>query len=162
MAYGQLCREYSIHSCGGDHYAAAWTAGAWAKTGISYNTSEIPKSQIYLEIIPLFSRGLVRLPDHPRLLRELRLLERTTHKSGRDSVDHPRGQHDDFSNSVCGVLHALASNAGGYDLKVYMLSNDSIPAEQPHVPSPAYASYGVPPTWGPDQPFAERIGATRS
>jgi hypothetical protein len=31
---------------------------------------------------PLFARGLVRLPNHQRLLRELRLLERHTHRSG--------------------------------------------------------------------------------
>jgi hypothetical protein len=55
----------------------------------------------------LFTRGLAQLPDHPKLLRELRLLERRTHRSGKDSVDHPRGQHDDFSNSCCGALHLV-------------------------------------------------------
>jgi hypothetical protein len=47
--------------------------------------SDIPKSQIYRECIPLFTRGLVRLPDHAVLLRELRLLERTTHRGGKAS-----------------------------------------------------------------------------
>jgi hypothetical protein len=60
----------------------------------------------------LWTRGLVRLPNHPRLLKELRLLERQTHRGGRDSVDHPRDQHDDFANRVCGVLHVLLSYLG--------------------------------------------------
>jgi hypothetical protein len=41
----------------------------------SWCAHELPKSQIYLECLPLFGRGLVRLPNHQRLLRELRLLE---------------------------------------------------------------------------------------
>ena len=35
-----------------------------------YVKSELPKSAIYLECMPLFTRGLVSLPDHWRLLRE--------------------------------------------------------------------------------------------
>jgi hypothetical protein len=57
----------------------------------------------------------VRLPNHPRPLRELRLLERHTHRSGSDTVDHGRNGHDDHANSVCGVLRKM-SNHLGYDL----------------------------------------------
>jgi hypothetical protein len=85
---------------------------SWLKAGIPYSASELPKSQIYLETPPLFTRGLVRLPDHPTLLRELRLLERQTHRGGRDSVDHPRGGHDDFCNSLCGSLRLLSDQHG--------------------------------------------------
>jgi hypothetical protein len=114
--YAKLLKEYRIGSVTGDNYAAQWTAGAWRDTGIVYVQSDIPKSQIYLECLPLFTRGLVRLPDHARLLRELRLLERTAHRGGRDSVDHPRGQHDDYANSCCGVLRVL-SNYLGFSLE---------------------------------------------
>jgi hypothetical protein len=99
----------------GDAYAAQWVAGAWRKAGIAYFKSELPKSQIYLECLPLFARGLVRLPNHQRLLRELRLLERHTHRSGRDTVDHGRNGHDDHANVACGVLRKM-SNHLGYDL----------------------------------------------
>ena len=34
---------------------------------------------------------------------ELRLLERRTHRSGKDTVEHPRNGHDDHANVVCGV-----------------------------------------------------------
>jgi hypothetical protein len=112
--YAALLKEYRISTVFGDAYAAQWVAGAWQNTGIAYVKSDIPKSQIYLECIPLFTRGLVRLPNHPRLLRELRMLERHTHRSGRDTVDHPRNGKDDHANAVCGVLRGL-SNYLGYD-----------------------------------------------
>jgi hypothetical protein len=82
--YAQLCQQYHVASVVGDSYAAEWVKSSWVKAGISYAASDLPKSQIYLEVLPLFTRGLVRLPDHPTLLRELRLLERQTHRGGRD------------------------------------------------------------------------------
>jgi hypothetical protein len=110
--YAALLREYGIHSVTGDHYAAEWVAGAWSSAGISYVPSALPKSQLYLECVPLFTRGLVRLPEHQTLLRELRLLERTVHRGGRDAVDHPRGGRDDHANSLCGCLRQLSDHLG--------------------------------------------------
>src|SRR5262249_47740398 len=46
-----------------------------------------------------------------RLVRELRLLERRTHRSGKDTVEHPRNGHDDYANVVCGVFHLLTPPA---------------------------------------------------
>ena len=110
--YAALLKEYKISTVTGDNYAAQWVAGAWQACNVSYVRSELPKSQIYLETIPLFARHLVRLPDHPKLLRELRLLERHTHRSGKDSIDHPSGGHDDYANAVCGVLRGLSNHLG--------------------------------------------------
>ena len=112
--YAELVRDYRIGSVTGDAYASEWVRTAWSKAGVSYVRSELPKSQLYLECAPLFARGLVRLPDHPKLLRELRLLERHTHRSGRDTVDHPRGERDDHCNSVCGVLRSLSNSLSVY------------------------------------------------
>ena len=44
------------------------------------------------------------IPDNTKLLRELRLLERRTHRSGKDSVDHPRAGSDDHANALFGML----------------------------------------------------------
>ena len=63
---------------------------------------------MYLEALPLFARQLVNLPDHPRLTRELRLLERSTTRAGQDKVDHGRGGHDDYANVAAGMLAQLA------------------------------------------------------
>jgi hypothetical protein len=108
--YAQLLKSYRTYSVTGDHYTAAWVSSAWTKHGISYRQSNLSKSEIYLECAPLFARGLVRLPNHPKLLRELRLLERRVHRSGKDSVDHGRNGHDDHANAVCGVLQLLSGN----------------------------------------------------
>ena len=113
--YAALVKEYRCSQVVGDAYAAQWCAGAWQSCNVAYIRSDLPKCQIYLETIPLFARGLVRLPDHARLLRELRLLERHTHRSGKDTIDHPKNGHDDYANAVCGVLRGL-SNHLGYDL----------------------------------------------
>jgi hypothetical protein len=112
--YAALVKQYRIGSVTGDAYGSEWVSAAWRNAGVSYMRSELPKSQIYLECVPLFTRGLVRLPDHPKLLRELRLLERRTHRSGRDTVDHPRGVHDDLANVCCGVLRSLSNALSVY------------------------------------------------
>jgi len=58
----------------------------------------------------------VSIPDHKRLVTELRRLERRAHRSGRDTVDHGRGGSDDYSNVVCGSLTLLATYLNGYDV----------------------------------------------
>jgi hypothetical protein len=68
-----------------------------------------------METLPLFSRGLASLPNHPVLIRELRLLERIPGRVGKDQVTHPRNCHDDCSNAVCGALRT-AANYMGYNL----------------------------------------------
>lgn len=112
--YAQLLKEYGVRQITGDAYGAEWTASAWQQNGIPYTRSEQPKSELYIEAIPLFARGLLRLPDHARLLRELRLLERHTHRSGRDSVDHPKGGRDDHANAVCGVAVLVGVDAAAW------------------------------------------------
>jgi hypothetical protein len=49
----------------------------------------------------VFAGGLVRLPDHPRPLRELRALERQTHRSGKDYG------RDDHANAASAALHMI-------------------------------------------------------
>jgi hypothetical protein len=68
---------------------------------VEYQRAELSKSAIYLECLPQFNRGLISIPNVWRLLRELRLLERRTHRSGKDSVDHGTNGTDDFANALC-------------------------------------------------------------
>ena len=113
--FAALLREYRVSSVVGDNFAQEWVQAAWSSCNMRYVRAEEPKSVIYLETLPLWSRGLVSIPEHKRLLRELRLLERHTHRSGRDTVDHGKNGSDDYSNAVCGVLRKM-SNHLGYDL----------------------------------------------
>ena len=42
--------------------------------------------------------------DHPRLIAQPCGLERRTARSGKDSIDHAPGAHDDIANAVAGAL----------------------------------------------------------
>jgi hypothetical protein len=55
---------------------AKWVAAAFQDAGMEYRAAPLPKSQLYLEGLPHFMRGLVSIPDQPQLIREFRLLER--------------------------------------------------------------------------------------
>jgi len=87
-----------------DAYAGEWVTGEFRGQGINHRRSEQSKSELYLEALPLFMRGIVRIPDHKQLLRELRLLERRASRTGRDIIDAPRGIPEDHANALCGAL----------------------------------------------------------
>lgn len=106
-------RDYGLDEVSGDQYAGEWPVSAFRKHNITYRPSDRSRSEIYLEMLPHFSRGAVELLDLPALRTQLLLLERRTRSGGRDSVDHPRGAHDDIANSVCGALLMVAAKRGG-------------------------------------------------
>jgi hypothetical protein len=107
--YARLLKDYGIRRVVGDAYSGEWVRAAFRAEGISYEVSARFKSQIYVEALPLFTRGAVELPDVRTLLVELASLERRTSRAGKDSVDHPRAGRDDAANVCCGVLAGLAA-----------------------------------------------------
>jgi hypothetical protein len=112
--FAQLCKEYRCSGVVGDRYGREWVASAWRKCGMTYTPALLTASETYLEALPLWTRASVRIPDHPVLLRELRLLERVPSRLGRDQVVHPRNTHDDYANVCFGALYGLASHLGAY------------------------------------------------
>lgn len=108
-SYAKLLKDYRITKLSGDNYSAAWVEAAWRAQGITYERAELNKSQIYLESLPLFVRGLLAIPNLPVLSRELRMLERRTSRSSKEVVDHPRNQSDDYANSLCGLAQMLSA-----------------------------------------------------
>jgi hypothetical protein len=112
--FAEVIRSYGIRRVTGDNYSAQWVAGAWETQGFNYVLSDLPASQLYLEAQPVFNGGKISIPDHKRLVSELRSLERRTSRMGRDSVTHPPGGHDDFANALAGCLrvaHAKSNKA---------------------------------------------------
>jgi hypothetical protein len=129
--YAALSREYRCSGVVGDKYAREWVASAWRKSGTTYTAALLTASETYCEALPLWTRAAVRIPDHPVLLRELRLLERVPTRMGKDQVTHPRGVHDDHANVCFGALHNLASHLGAYaDLLGKATAWDDEPAPQ--------------------------------
>jgi len=93
-------REYGCKLVVGDRYAAGWVKQAYEQAGIHYRHSDFDRSQAYLNVEPLFAQNRIELLDHPKLIRELELLERTPRPGGKDQVTHPRSGHDDYSNAL--------------------------------------------------------------
>ena len=102
--YAQLCRDYRVHRVVGDAYGGEWIASAFRDEGLSYEKSEMTASQLFLESLSAFARRIVSIPDDLRLVRELKALERRTHRAGKDVVSHPSQGHDDAANALVGCL----------------------------------------------------------
>jgi len=74
------------------------------------DTANRPKASCTLRRCPRSRLGPLTYSIINPLTIELMQLERRTARSGRDSVDHPPGAHDDLANSVCGCLALLAAS----------------------------------------------------
>jgi hypothetical protein len=68
-----------------------------AAQGIRCEQSAEPKSSLYTNLLPLLNSNRIELLDHTRLVAQLCGLERRTTRSGRDSIDHAPGGHDDLA-----------------------------------------------------------------
>jgi hypothetical protein len=98
----------------GDKYAGEWPVEAFAKHGVRYEQSAEPKSDLYRDLLPLLNSGRVELLDHPRLIAQLCQLERRTARSGKDSIDHAPGAHDDLCNAAAGALVLAAGDQSAW------------------------------------------------
>jgi len=105
----QLLKSYKLAEVTGDRYAAGWTAQAFDKHGIRYTPSERVRSELYIDTLPMFSSGRVRLIDNPRMVNQFAALERRTFRTGRDVVDHGPNGSDDCCNAAAGALVLVGS-----------------------------------------------------
>jgi hypothetical protein len=96
-------KKYGITHCTGDRYGAEWVVSAFDQCGIFYEPSEQSRSELYLNFLPAANSGQLALLTHDRMRRQFLSLERRTGRA-RDSVDHPRGLHDDVANAVAGAV----------------------------------------------------------
>ncbi len=110
--FADVLKSYGIHKVHGDRYAGEWPREQFRKRGITYEVCEMPKSDLYRDLLPAINSRRVQLLDHPRLISQLANLERRTARSGKDSIDHAPGAHDDIANAVAGAVSAVASHAG--------------------------------------------------
>lgn len=102
--FAGLLREYQITTLEGDRYAGEWPRERFRAHGITYVPCEQPRTSLYSALLPLVNSGRVELLDHPKLLRQLTMLERRTSRGGRELIDHPPGGHDDLANAAAGAL----------------------------------------------------------
>jgi hypothetical protein len=103
----QLTKEYRCSSIVGDNYGANWTSEAFTKAGVTYVKSELDRSKVYTDCLPLFTAGRVRLLDHAKTVSEFAALERRSFSTGRERID-PGPGHDDCANSAAIALSFAA------------------------------------------------------
>lgn len=106
-----LAKTYRIARVTGDRYAGEFPRELFRKRGIHYACAEKPKSDLFRDLLPLLSSGRVVLPKSDRLVNQLAGLERRTARSGKDSIDHSPGTHDDLANSVAGATSCILAAA---------------------------------------------------
>ncbi len=104
MEFAELLKAYRVSRVKGDRYAGEWPRERFQVHGIRYQVATKTKSDLYLEVLPTINSGKAELLDHPRLFAQLCGLERKTARSGRDTVDHGPGGHDDLANAAAGAL----------------------------------------------------------
>ena len=109
--FSGVLHSYGLGQVVGDRYGGEWPAEQFKKRGVWYRPSELPKSQIYLECLPLLNGARVDLLDDDRMVNQICSLERRTARGGKDSVDHPPHAHDDLANAALGAAWLAAGKA---------------------------------------------------
>jgi hypothetical protein len=111
VEFSEIIKSYHASEVTGDNFAKDWVSGAFEKQGVTYHRSERNRSEVYMELLPRIKSQTVELPDDTTTTTQFADLERSPGRQ-RDVVDHPRGGHDDRSNSVAGAV-VLAFQLGG-------------------------------------------------
>ena len=102
--FADVVKFYGLREVTGDSYGGQWPVEMWAEHGVRYVHSGMVRSDLYLALLPMIHAGQCELLDNRTLRTQLEGLDRKTARSGRDSVDHSPGGHDDVSNSAAGAL----------------------------------------------------------
>jgi hypothetical protein len=120
--FATVLRAYGIHEVVGDRWRGEWPREQFGKWDIKYRVSELPKTQIYGEFLPLLNSGRVELLHEPRAISQLCGLERRTSRgSGKDIIDHPPGGHDDLANAVAGAVVEASAGRRGFEITPELL-----------------------------------------
>lgn len=107
--FADVLKSYRIIRVQGDRYGGEFPRELFRRHHISYETAAKPKSDLYRELLPLINSGRCELLHHQKLISQLTGLERRTARSGRDSIDHAPGGHDDIANCCAGALLSALS-----------------------------------------------------
>ena len=145
--FADVLKRYGLNEVTGDRYGGEWPREQFQKRGIQYRVAEKTRSELYLELLPGLMSGQVELLDHKRLVTQLVSLERRTARSGKDSVDHPPGAHDDVANAAAGaIVEALRIGAGIGTLGVveYIKAVERGEIQIPAPPQPVLAQRKAP------------------
>ena len=102
--FSATLKQYRIDTVTGDRYAGEWPREKFREHGIEYRTAGKTRSELYLELLPALTSARVTMPQNDRVFGQLINLERRTSRAGKDTIDHPRGGHDDIANALAGAV----------------------------------------------------------
>jgi hypothetical protein len=123
-------RQYGLREVRGDRYSAMWVVEAARANQIAYIHSDLDRSGIYGDCLPLFTSGKVRLLDNDRLVGQFAALERKTSQRG-DRIDHPARGQDDLCNAAAGALTLAATER--FDVPRVIFGNyEGFPPSEDH------------------------------
>jgi hypothetical protein len=117
-----VLKSYGLHSTVGDRFGSGFSVATFAKSHVKLNPSEHDRSSLYLEAMPLFTSGRVRLLDNRRLVSQFAGLERRSFPTGKQVIDHGPGGHDDLCNAAAGALVLAASKKGPMKISAAVLA----------------------------------------
>lgn len=137
----ELLRRFDISSVQGDRYAPGFVSEGFRKHSITYNAAPRTTSDTYLELLPLVNAGAVVLLDDPKLLRELRGLERRRGTAGKDKVDHRPGAHDDRATAAAGALVSAIPPSKKRPVKVRLVAGRRAHVNRPRSRRPPSGRY---------------------
>jgi hypothetical protein len=106
--FAALLKTYRVFLVRGDRYAGEFPRELFRKRDIEYRVSEKPKSDLFRDLLPMLNSGRIVLPKNERLVNQLCGLERRVARSGKDSIDHTPGMHDDLANAVAGATDPIS------------------------------------------------------
>jgi hypothetical protein len=101
--FAATLKQYRVTVVRGDRFAGEWPVEQFSKFGIRYEAAAKPKSDLYVDLLPLINSRRIDLLDNAKLVTQLVGLERRTARGGKDSIDHAPGGHDDVANAVAGA-----------------------------------------------------------
>lgn len=114
--YARLLRSFGILRVKGDRYAGEWPREAFREHGVTYETADKTRSELYVDLLPALNSNSARLLDIPALANQLVGLERKTGR-GREIIDHGPNGHDDVANAVAGALDLVSTRYSTYSLQ---------------------------------------------
>lgn len=113
--FADILKSYHITQVVGDRYGGEWPRERFRDHGISYKVCEKTKSDIYRDVLSVFTSEQVELLDVKRMSSQFVNLERRTVRGGKDSIDHSPNGRDDVSNAVAGVLDLMSPRTERWD-----------------------------------------------
>ena len=122
----EFLAPYGINYAVADQYGAELSRTIYGEKGITLTPAEVTRSEAYLHLLPLLTTGRVELPPLPRLRQELLGLERRTARSGKDSVDHRPGAHDDAANACALAAWAVTCSLGAGDNDFFVVESRAL------------------------------------